>query len=80
MAIQNLEKALQIAPGDVVLNAKLAEARYNSGMEDGQAAFNARRFQDALAYYQQALSAKPGDPTAMTRVQFTQNLLRGPKP
>jgi len=80
VAIKNWEAALQFNPNDVLVNTKLAEARYNSAMDDGRAAFQARRFQDALAYFQEAARVKPGDFTATSMAQQAQAFLRSGRP
>jgi tetratricopeptide (TPR) repeat protein len=63
-AIQAINDALRLNPDDLDLPVLLIKARYNKAMADGQSAYGMMRYSDAVRFFQDALSLKPGDPAA----------------
>jgi tetratricopeptide (TPR) repeat protein len=75
-AIKLLESAQLLAPNNPLLNANLVTAHYELAIQTGQAAMNTRRYQDAVAAFQDALRWKPGDFQSQNLLQNAQALAR----
>lgn len=89
-AIAQYEKAKSLKPSEPLPGEKIEEMNrllkeasstsqkeelYASNMQKGQAATTGKKFEEALNYYQNALSIKPGDQEAQDKVNEIQQIL-----
>ena len=89
-AIKSYEKAASLKPNEVEPRDKIAEMNkliaalssasqkddlYNGYMNEGKSFQNAKRYQEALSEYQNALSVKPNDSDALSKINEIQQIL-----
>jgi tetratricopeptide (TPR) repeat protein len=63
-AIKAYRDVLALDSDNVPAIEGLREARYQKAMHDGQQANLAKKYKDAVRFYEEALREKPGDPAA----------------
>jgi tetratricopeptide (TPR) repeat protein len=71
-AVKGFEQALKDKPGDAAAQAALRQAQsgandqaaYEKYMKDGEAALKAKKYPDAVRFFEAALKANPGDKAA----------------
>lgn len=63
-AIKAANDVLAMDPDNVEMQMLIRKARYSVAMANGQAAQQGKRWNEAIRYYEEALSQQPGDPLA----------------
>ncbi|HEX3152616.1 MAG TPA: tetratricopeptide repeat protein [Gemmataceae bacterium] len=95
VAVREAKEALANKPGDPTATRILADAqkglaanttpavdndKYDSLMKAGRASYSARKFEEALKAFEDALKAKPGDPTATQSIAIVKKAIAAATP